>query len=65
MGRSQPREKESNFETIRMGFGFSGLEIMELTDTFGQTTVLKFTALRRNRHSTRHCSGLSRPRAQT
>ncbi len=43
-----PRDKESNFETIRMGFGFSGLEIMELADSFGQTTVLKFTALRRN-----------------
>ena len=43
-----PREKESNFESIRMGFGFSGLEIMELADSFGQTTVLKFTALRRN-----------------
>jgi outer membrane lipoprotein carrier protein len=45
---AQPRDKESNFETIRMGFGFSGLEIMELADSFGQTTVLKFTALRRN-----------------
>ena len=43
-----PREKDSNFETIRMGFGFSGLEVMELADSFGQTTVLKFTALRRN-----------------
>ena len=43
-----PREKESNFESIRLGFGFSGLEIMELADSFGQTTVLKFTALRRN-----------------
>ena len=45
---ARPREKESNFETIRMGFGFSGLETMELADSFGQTTVLKFTALRRN-----------------
>jgi outer membrane lipoprotein carrier protein len=45
---AQPREKESNFETIRMGFGFSGLQIMELADNFGQITVLKFTALRRN-----------------
>jgi outer membrane lipoprotein carrier protein len=45
---ARPREKESNFETIRMGFGFSGLEIMELADSFGQTTVLKFTALHRN-----------------
>ena len=43
-----PREKESSFETIRMGFGPSGLELMELDDNFGQTTVLKFTALRRN-----------------
>jgi len=43
-----PREKESNFETIRMGFGFSGLEVMELADSFGQTTVLQFTSLRRN-----------------
>jgi outer membrane lipoprotein carrier protein len=43
-----PREKESNFETIRMAFGFSGLEIMELADSFGQTTVLRFTSLRRN-----------------
>ena len=43
-----PREKESNFENIRMGFGVSGLEVMELVDNFGQTTVLKFIALRRN-----------------
>ena len=45
---AQPREKESNFESIRMGFGASGLQVMELTDTFGQTTVLKFSDLRRN-----------------
>jgi outer membrane lipoprotein carrier protein len=42
-----PREKESNFERIRMGFGFSGLERMELTDTFGQTTELRFTGFAR------------------
>lgn len=45
---AQPRDKESNFDSIRMGFGFSGLEVMELADNFGQTTVLKFTSLRRN-----------------
>jgi len=45
---AQPREKESNFESIRMGFGLSGLEVMELADNFGQTTVLRFTSLRRN-----------------
>jgi outer membrane lipoprotein carrier protein len=43
-----PREKESNFERIRMGFGFSGLERMELTDTFGQTTELRFAGFQRN-----------------
>ena len=42
------REAESNFETIRMGFGFSGLEVMELADSFGQRTVLRFTSLQRN-----------------
>jgi outer membrane lipoprotein carrier protein len=43
-----PREKESNFERIRMGFGSSGLERMELTDSFGQTTELRFTGFRHN-----------------
>lgn len=43
-----PRNKEGNFETIRMGFGSTGLEVMELADSFGQTTVLKFTSLLRN-----------------
>jgi outer membrane lipoprotein carrier protein len=31
-----------------MGFSSSGLQIMELADSFGQTTVLKFSAMRRN-----------------
>ncbi len=43
-----PRDKEGNFERVRMGFGFSGPEIMELVDSFGQTTVLKFTSFHRN-----------------
>jgi outer membrane lipoprotein carrier protein len=43
-----PRDKEGSFERIRMGFGSSGLEVMELLDSFGQTTVLKFTSLQRN-----------------
>ena len=43
-----PREKESNFERIRMGFGFSGLERMDLVDSFGQTTELRFTGFQRN-----------------
>jgi outer membrane lipoprotein carrier protein len=43
-----PRDKESSFERIRMGFGASGLERMLLTDVFGQTTELSFRALQRN-----------------
>jgi len=43
-----PRDKEGNFERIRMGFGSSGLEVMELLDSFGQTTVLRFVSLQRN-----------------
>jgi outer membrane lipoprotein carrier protein len=43
-----PRDKEGNFERIRMAFSASGLQIMELVDGFGQTTVLKFNSLERN-----------------
>jgi outer membrane lipoprotein carrier protein len=43
-----PRDKEGGFERIRMGFGSSGLEVMELVDGFDQTTVLKFGSLERN-----------------
>ncbi len=43
-----PRDKESGFERIRLGFGFSGLERMELVDAFGQTTELRFSGLQRN-----------------
>jgi outer membrane lipoprotein carrier protein len=43
-----PRDGDSTFERIRMGFGLTGLERMELTDTFGQTTELRFRALQRN-----------------
>lgn len=43
-----PRDKEGSFERIRMGFGAAGLKVMELVDSFGQTTVLRFNALERN-----------------
>jgi len=43
-----PRDKESSFERIRMGFGSSGLKVMELVDSLGQTTVLRFASLERN-----------------
>ena len=43
-----PKSKENAFERIRLGFGHSGLEAMELHDQFGQTTVIKFAAIERN-----------------
>lgn len=43
-----PKDKDSTFESVRMGFNGEILESMELRDHFGQTTLLKFTNLERN-----------------
>ncbi len=43
-----PKDKDSTFESVRMGFNGDVLESMELRDHFGQTTLLKFTNLERN-----------------
>jgi chaperone LolA len=43
-----PKDKESTFEMVRMGFGQAGLQAMELRDNFGQTTLIRFTNLERN-----------------
>lgn len=45
---ARPRESEAGFERIQLGFGASGVQAMELTDHFGQTTVLRFRDLVRN-----------------
>jgi outer membrane lipoprotein carrier protein len=45
---AKPRDKEAGFERVRLGFGLSGIEAMELVDGFGQTTVLRFSRVRRN-----------------
>ncbi len=45
---AKPRDKEAGFDTVRMGFGVAGIQAMELTDHFGQTTTLRFSALERN-----------------
>src|SRR6266850_1508781 len=45
---AKPKEKEAGFERIRMGFGVAGVQAMELTDHFGQTTLLRFSGLIRN-----------------
>lgn len=43
-----PRDKDGSFEKIRMGFSAAGLQQMELNDSFGQTTYLRFIDLQRN-----------------
>ena len=43
-----PKGKETTFERVRMGFENGELARMELEDSFGQTTVLRFTKMERN-----------------
>ena len=43
-----PRTPDTAFESVRLGFGKSGLEAMELRDQFGQVTVIKFSTIERN-----------------
>jgi outer membrane lipoprotein carrier protein len=45
---ARPREREAGFERVRMGFGPNGVQAMELTDHFGQTTQLRFSDMTRN-----------------
>src|SRR6266481_6346176 len=45
---AKPRDREAGFERIRMGLGSGGIEAMELSDNFGQTTLLRFFNLLRN-----------------
>jgi outer membrane lipoprotein carrier protein len=45
---ARPREREAGFERVRMGFGPNGVQAMELTDHFGQTTHLRFSDMTRN-----------------
>jgi outer membrane lipoprotein carrier protein len=45
---ARPRERDTGFERIRLGFGATGPEAMELLDSFGQVTVLRLTNLARN-----------------
>lgn len=45
---ARPRDQNSTFESVRMGFAQNTLVSMELKDTFGQTTLLKFNKLEKN-----------------
>jgi outer membrane lipoprotein carrier protein len=43
-----PRDKESSFAEIRLGFDANGLAALEVTDNFGQRTQIGFFHLMRN-----------------
>lgn len=43
-----PKSQEGSFERVRIGFADDELQVMELKDRFGQTTLLRFTKLQRN-----------------
>ncbi|MDH4173265.1 MAG: outer membrane lipoprotein chaperone LolA [Betaproteobacteria bacterium] len=45
---AKPRGEDSGFERIRLGLNAQGVQAMQLTDHFGQTTELRFSALVRN-----------------
>jgi len=45
---ARPLDKEAGFEKIQLGLGVAGVQAMELTDQFGQTTRLRFSNLTRN-----------------
>lgn len=46
--QAQPKDRDTTFESIRMGFGDAGLQIMELVDSFGQKTVIRFSKVEKN-----------------
>ncbi len=45
---AKPKDRESTFDSVRMGFADNQLTTMELRDNFGQTTVLRFSKMERN-----------------
>jgi outer membrane lipoprotein carrier protein len=43
-----PKVQDSGFEKVRLGFAGNELQAMELLDSLGQTTLLRFSRLERN-----------------
>lgn len=43
-----PKDTETGFDAVKMAFSQGGLKAMELADTLGQTTILRFTEIERN-----------------
>jgi len=44
----KPRAQQSNFSMMRLAFDESTLRVMELVDSFDQTTRLQFSEIKRN-----------------
>jgi outer membrane lipoprotein carrier protein len=45
---AKPKAGDSGFEKVRLGFAGSDLKAMELQDSFGQTTHIRFNKIERN-----------------
>ena len=45
---ARPKERDAGFEAIRIGFGATGIQAMQLTAHFGQRTELRFSNITRN-----------------
>ena len=43
-----PKDKDSAFSELRLGFEASGLAVLEVTDNFGQHTLIRLSKLQRN-----------------
>jgi chaperone LolA len=43
-----PKDKESAFRELRLGFDASGLAALDVLDNFGQRTMIRFSKLERN-----------------
>ena len=43
-----PKNEEANFKQVRLAFGKQSLEVMELIDSFEQTTQLRFSSVQTN-----------------
>ncbi len=43
-----PKNEEANFKQVRLAFGKQSLEVMELVDSFEQTTQLRFSNVQSN-----------------
>ncbi|MCH2219788.1 MAG: outer membrane lipoprotein chaperone LolA [Dechloromonas sp.] len=43
-----PKANDSGFERVRLGFSGNDLKAMELLDSFGQTTLIRFSRIEKN-----------------